>query len=50
MTHLSVPTNFNEMNELSNFEFISPYKITYGQLPIVRFFLRDQIYYYYEFL
>ena len=30
MTHLFVPTNFNHMNEQS--------KITYGQLPIMRFF------------
>ena len=30
MNHLFVPTNFNDMNEQS--------KITYGQLPIMRFF------------
>ena len=38
MIHLFVPTNFNEMTELSNCEFFSPSKTTHGQLPIMRFF------------
>ena len=38
MTHLFVPTNFNEMDEPSNSEVISSSKVTYGQLPIMRFF------------
>ena len=40
MTHRFVPTNFNEMNELSNSELFSSIKITitYDQLPIMRFF------------
>ena len=45
MTHLFVPTNFKEMDEF----FLSS-KMTHGQLPIMRFFLKDQIYYYYEVL
>ena len=38
MTHLFVSTNFNEMNEPSNSEVISSFKVIYGQLPIMRFF------------
>ena len=40
MTHRFVPTNFNEMNELSNSELFFSIKITitYDQLPIMRFF------------
>ena len=39
-----------KMNELSNTEFFSSSKIIYDQLPITRFFLRDQVYYYWIFI
>ena len=40
MTHLFVPTNFIEMDELFNSEFFSSSKITYGQLTIIMTFCR----------
>ena len=38
MTHFFVPTKFNKRNELSNPDFFSSSKITYRQLPTLRFF------------